>query len=103
MDPTTVGSLAKPRFELLPGQVKCGGHRLGGGFRPDRRAGGDARQLDPLARVSQPRIAFAGNLDIDPDDLRAELLDLAQLLLDVRPDARRNLHFPASHYDLHGT
>ena len=73
--------------ELRPGEVEGGvlvtGHRLGADHRTLRHDG----ELDPLTRLRLPRVLVVSDVDLDTLRPRCELLDLGDLVFDVRAKA----------------
>jgi hypothetical protein len=67
---------AQSGLELGEGEVERGVPVVRGRLGPDRWTTGPDGQLDPLTAVRLPRVAFFGDLHVDPHRLLVKLLEL---------------------------
>jgi hypothetical protein len=101
VDPAPVVRAAQSRLELLVGRVQRGVAVLGGRLGAYDGAPRVDRQLDTLTQVGLPWVALPGQLDIDADHLRVELLDLRELLRDLLAEPLGDLGMPTLDDDVH--
>ena len=76
LDLAPVGGTAQAGLELGEGEVQRGVPVVRGRLGPDRGTTGPDGQLDPLTAVRLPRVAFFGDLHVDPHRLLVKLLEL---------------------------
>jgi hypothetical protein len=99
---TTIGDLPQPRFELRVGKIKSRVRITGGRLGADHWAACVRRELHAVGDVGLTGVALLGHLDVDPQwAMLLELLQLAQLVDDVRAESVRYLTVAALDHDLH--
>src|SRR6516165_11354416 len=92
---------AKPGFEFGEGESERRVPVVRGGLGPDRRAAGQDGQLDALAAIRLPRVAFLGDLHIDPHRLLVKLLELGELGGGMLTETRRDGYVASAHNNFH--
>src|ERR1700733_12537861 len=66
-----------------------------------RRAAGPEGQLDSLTTIRLPRVAFLGDLHVDPHRLLVKLLELGELGGGVLTESRRDGYVASADDDFH--
>src|SRR5580692_7763660 len=101
VDLAPVGGPAEAVFEFGEGEIQRRVPVVGGRLGPDRGAAGPDGQFDALTAIRLPRVAFLGDLHIDPYRLLVKLLELGELGGGVLTETRRDGYVASADDDFH--
>src|SRR5579859_2767036 len=101
VDLAAVRGPAEAGFEFGEGEIQRRVPVVGGRLGPDRGAAGPDGQFDAFTPVRLPRVAFLGDLHVDPHRLLVKLLELGELGGGVLTETRRDGYVASADDDFH--
>jgi hypothetical protein len=101
VDASAIGGAPQPCVKLADRAVEGGVEVLRTGLGADHGASSHDGDLDTLAVVDLPGIAFVEQLNVGPDQLLVVAFDLAQFVGDMFPIVIGNLYVAALDDNVH--